>query len=158
MSKALRNIRESIRPKPARELLRRSGLRIKDVAIFAHVSRRTIYQWLEAYDEENFERVRTGMRVLLNYLVDNPRAPKQEAVAAMVAAFGNDERRTLYDNSLQIHHPSDVEQGARSIAFDSDRDWMLAMIENFRGLLDTMAAYLRGECAGVARGGKSCRR
>ena len=76
-----------------RERFKEMDLRITDLADYLHMSRTTIYSFMEAYDKGNKSVISPNVLKLFDYVMDNPLSGKKNVMSLLLSDITGDMER-----------------------------------------------------------------
>ena len=76
-----------------RERFKEMDLKITDLADYLHMSRTTIYSFMEAYDKGNKSVISQKVLRLFDYVMDNPLSGKKNVISFILSDITNDMER-----------------------------------------------------------------
>lgn len=76
-----------------RERFKEMDLKITDLADYLHMSRTTIYSFMDAYDKGNKSVISQKVLRLFDYVMDNPLSGKKNVVSFILSDITNDMER-----------------------------------------------------------------
>ena len=118
-----------------KEQLRELGFRLTELADLLHISRPTLYKYIELYESGEYDGIRGDVLMLFGYISTNPEASKRDILQYMVHNIG------FLDDESTDRTEAVATVIARSGCSRQKLDLIMSMVSS--DCLDSMVPYLQ---------------